>query len=320
MMFNPDDESPHQEHNRALPNNESLDRKISVVPDRVSLRPNDVLCGRSKESFNHAGNRRFRNLVAASLAEYNEATSKWAKSMVAARLVGVINNEGGRFLKQRKGNEEVWYEISTQDAKAKVSHAIRDAIAAKEKFKGSKSDSSVASNVANSKSKEEPNKKMAQDQAHSRPPGMLPHSEPSSLSSIAGPIISMPGFQPHMGVIGASGPNRSVVQDQIQNLRHQHIRAPNITPPLFGTAGASLTSHPGMPPLGMGSQHQGHPFPHGHLLGTTGPVVPPHRASRPPQEAKNSSSSSDGDGDGDNDFLSLIDSVLGPMPPGDGKG
>jgi hypothetical protein len=84
------------------------------------------------------GNRRFRTIVTASLEEYDEASSKWAKSMVAAKLVGIIHSEGGRFLKQKKDNEDEWYQLSTQEAKAKVSHAIRDAIAAKEKTKANK--------------------------------------------------------------------------------------------------------------------------------------------------------------------------------------
>ena len=94
------------------------------------IRPNDVLCGRGKVSFNHSGNRRFRHIVSQAIDEYSKASSKWEKSLVAARLVSVIHSAGGRFLKQKKDNDDEWYELSTSESKSKVSHAIRDAIAA----------------------------------------------------------------------------------------------------------------------------------------------------------------------------------------------
>lgn len=96
----------------------------------IIIRPNDVLCGRGKTSFNHSGNRRFRHIISQSIDEYRAATSKWEKSLVAARLVSVIHSSGGRFLKQKKDNEDEWYELSSSESKSKVSHAIRDAIAA----------------------------------------------------------------------------------------------------------------------------------------------------------------------------------------------
>lgn len=77
-----------------------------------------------------AGNRRFRHVISQSIDEYRAATSKWEKSLVAARLVSVIHQSGGRFLKQKKDNEDQWYELSSSESKSKVSHAIRDAIAA----------------------------------------------------------------------------------------------------------------------------------------------------------------------------------------------
>lgn len=94
------------------------------------IRPNDVLCGRGKTSFNHSGNIRFRHIISQAIDEYRAATSKWEKSLVAARLVSVIHSSGGRFLKQKKDNEDEWYELSSSESKSKVSHAIRDAIAA----------------------------------------------------------------------------------------------------------------------------------------------------------------------------------------------
>ena len=101
-----------------------------AVNDTIVIRPNDVLCGRGKISFNHSGNRRFRHVISQSIDEYKAAGSKWEKSLVAAKLVSEIHSTGGRFLKQKKNNEDEWYELSSSECKSKVSHAIRDAIAA----------------------------------------------------------------------------------------------------------------------------------------------------------------------------------------------
>lgn len=101
-----------------------------AVNTTLTIRPNDILCGRGKISFNHSGNRRFRHIISQSSDEYKAAGSKWEKSLVAAKLVSVIHSTGGRFLKQKKSNEDEWYELSSSECKSKVSHAIRDAIAA----------------------------------------------------------------------------------------------------------------------------------------------------------------------------------------------
>ena len=101
-----------------------------AVNTTLTIRSNDVLCGRGKISFNHSGNRRFRHIISQSSDEYKAAGSKWEKSLVAAKLVSVIHSTGGRFLKQKKSNEDEWYELSSSECKSKVSHAIRDAIAA----------------------------------------------------------------------------------------------------------------------------------------------------------------------------------------------
>ncbi len=52
MMNNKPGESGIKEErqNQAITSNDSLDGKISVG---IDIRPNDVLCGRSKASFNH---------------------------------------------------------------------------------------------------------------------------------------------------------------------------------------------------------------------------------------------------------------------------
>lgn len=263
---NPNDDG----RNRPISYNESLDRKISALSESIDVRPSDVLCGRSKASFNHVGNRRFRSIVTASLDEYNEASSKWAKSMVAAKLVGVISSEGGRFLKQKKGDEDNWYELSAQEAKAKVSHAIRDAIAAKDKTKANRAGTSSSSSLfpPATKKRDPPSlldgagkpgidrlgqslgdstKDVAQIMGGA---GQQMSSQNISLTSMATPMFNMDGPQRRHSNVLMSG--TSSVQDQIQHLQSQNLvpseintsspfAGGNLGLGLLGGAGAGLS-------------------------------------------------------------------------------
>ena len=96
----------------------------------VSIGPYDVLCGRDKTSFNHGkceprkllklcflkgsvwrlffglsqvGNRRFRITVALSLERYINAPTREDKSLVILSVIDLISENGGRFLKRKKG-------------------------------------------------------------------------------------------------------------------------------------------------------------------------------------------------------------------------
>ena len=53
MNSNPNESPGNDDHqNKPIALNESLDQKISVSKS-IDIGPNDVLCGRSKASFNH---------------------------------------------------------------------------------------------------------------------------------------------------------------------------------------------------------------------------------------------------------------------------
>lgn len=88
--------------------------------------PNDVVCGRGKGSYNRPGNKKFRELVQRHVEEYLRAKSKLDKSMVLASIVEQVR-EHGRFIKRKAG---AWCEIGDEQAREKVGHAIREAIAA----------------------------------------------------------------------------------------------------------------------------------------------------------------------------------------------
>lgn len=104
---------------------------------RIVIGPNDVLCGRGRESFHHEGNKRFRETVTGMIDRFSQATTRAERSAVVATIWNTIRNRGGRFLKRSEsrvhqvsgdGNGE-WYQLSDQQAKEKVAHAIRDACA-----------------------------------------------------------------------------------------------------------------------------------------------------------------------------------------------
>ena len=59
----------------------------------------DVLCGRGGATNNHPGNKRFRAIVADHMDEYLQARKK-EKAVIARRIVDMIKNDGGRFLKR----------------------------------------------------------------------------------------------------------------------------------------------------------------------------------------------------------------------------
>ena len=135
----------------------SLDRKLSphhsyCLPQEdqrfdAEIQPTDVLCGRGKQAFNNQGNRRFRDLIAASTDKYINASSRLEKSMVVHSIVEQVKKIGGRFLKQDRYTGR-WYELDERQAKEKVGHAIRDATASidpKKKEKAAKKRNSATS-------------------------------------------------------------------------------------------------------------------------------------------------------------------------------
>jgi len=77
------------------------------------------------------GNKRFRDAVANSLEDYMQANDRFRKSVVVQSIVEDVHQLGGRFLKKNPKTKE-WYELTDQQAKEKVGHAIRDAVTAQE--------------------------------------------------------------------------------------------------------------------------------------------------------------------------------------------
>jgi hypothetical protein len=88
--------------------------------------PNDVLLGRGGAANNHIGNRMFRAIVLQHQLEYLQS-KKLDKIKVAHKIVAIIQNQGGRFLKPT-GTDDAWEEAESTKALAKASQALREGL------------------------------------------------------------------------------------------------------------------------------------------------------------------------------------------------
>lgn len=92
----------------------------------MGVGPNDVLLGRGGATNSHDGNRKFRTVVAKHQQEYLKARKR-EKVGIARRIVAIIHNNGGRFLK-RTDNAQNWVEVTEKRAQEKTSQALREGL------------------------------------------------------------------------------------------------------------------------------------------------------------------------------------------------
>jgi hypothetical protein len=103
-------------------------------PNQIFFVPsdNDVICGRGLSAFRHPGNQRLRILVAEAVPLFATTTCRYEKTKIVRSLVKRVLDRGGRFLK-RLPNSDMWYLAGFNNAREKVSHALRDAASDKVK-------------------------------------------------------------------------------------------------------------------------------------------------------------------------------------------
>ena len=85
-----------------------------------------LLLGRGGATNNHIGNKRFRSIVADHQREYLGARKK-EKAVIARKIVSIIQENGGRFLK-RSFESDVWVEVTDKKATEKTSQALREGL------------------------------------------------------------------------------------------------------------------------------------------------------------------------------------------------
>jgi len=88
----------------------------------------DVLCGRHKQAFHHSGNLRLREIVARVLPSYLSTTCRRRRSRMITDICNDIDASSGKFLKLSPKHQQ-WRQISDEEARDKVGHALRDAAA-----------------------------------------------------------------------------------------------------------------------------------------------------------------------------------------------
>eukprot|EP00980_Cylindrotheca_fusiformis_P001863 scaffold417_cov97-Cylindrotheca_fusiformis.AAC.6 len=90
-----------------------------------ALRPYDILCGRSKNCFNNIGNRRFRVTMGMNVKRYDSIATRSERGKFIISLAHTLKDDVGfRFFRILKNGEKV--ELTEEEARAKIGHALRD--------------------------------------------------------------------------------------------------------------------------------------------------------------------------------------------------
>mmetsp|Transcript_26071 Transcript_26071/g.39459 ORF Transcript_26071/g.39459 Transcript_26071/m.39459 type:complete len:371 (-) Transcript_26071:310-1422(-) len=87
--------------------------------------PFEILLGKEKAIFNHAGNKRFRAIINHNVDLYINANSKSGKSKLVRMIYADMKKAGFRV---RKRADNFWCDIKDVDAREKLSHALRDRV------------------------------------------------------------------------------------------------------------------------------------------------------------------------------------------------
>lgn len=96
---------------------DSAERTTITVPGRF-----DVLLGKTGQARDHTGNRRAAHICEMYFDVYERAT-KFQKTVVAEKILSIVRESGGRFLK--RGPDQLWVEADDMAARNKISHLFR---------------------------------------------------------------------------------------------------------------------------------------------------------------------------------------------------
>eukprot|EP00980_Cylindrotheca_fusiformis_P019708 scaffold6883_cov113-Cylindrotheca_fusiformis.AAC.1 len=98
---------------------------LNIVKDGAVDLPSrfDVLLGRGKPFNSHPGNKRLHEIIGNFFIEYNQLFRS-QKTKLAADIVQMVHEYGGRFLKQDE-ESAMWVEVSDLEARNKVAHGFR---------------------------------------------------------------------------------------------------------------------------------------------------------------------------------------------------
>jgi len=116
---------PNKSRKNKMPAGEPSTKTRNQKKSRITVEPgpDDCLCGRGGRSNHHPGNVFFRQEILKYRERY-EQSSKEEKYNISEIVVDSLNSKGVRFL--RENEEGGWFEISHNDARKKVSQALRE--------------------------------------------------------------------------------------------------------------------------------------------------------------------------------------------------
>ena len=116
-------------------NNNKAPVAVRYLPEDYEPTQYDVLCGRGRKCYVHAGNRNMRDIVQANLAKYSASSSKMEKGHIISLVYEEICEQAGigGFIKNDEQGR--WYDVGEFLAREKVSQAFRDSL--QEKYKSS---------------------------------------------------------------------------------------------------------------------------------------------------------------------------------------
>lgn len=92
---------------------------------------NDILCGKDKSFSKHKGSQMFRDAIMSNMTEYRMAAGKPDRMRLTKRIVDTLKEQyNARFLRlvELGDDMQLWEEISDQQARDKISHALRFAL------------------------------------------------------------------------------------------------------------------------------------------------------------------------------------------------
>ena len=113
----------HKIETRQEANPSPVNGKPATFANEASeIGPNDVLLGRGGQTNQH--NIRYREIVASYQAVYLRSRKR-DKITIANRIVAIVHERGGRFLKRDGDN---WVVVSDKKAQEKTSQALREGL------------------------------------------------------------------------------------------------------------------------------------------------------------------------------------------------
>eukprot|EP00934_Nitzschia_sp_Nitz4_P005923 Nitzschia sp. Nitz4//scaffold109_size72162//14578//15747//NITZ4_005836-RA/size72162-snap-gene-0.93-mRNA-1//1//CDS//3329532733//5913//frame0 len=102
-----------------------------MLPESFTPGEFDVICQRGKDSFEHCGNKRFRELIDRHLQSYLAAGSRQEKTKIVTNIFDYIRQQAiapsSGFVKKDLLTRR-WYQVNEKEARDKVGQALRDSI------------------------------------------------------------------------------------------------------------------------------------------------------------------------------------------------